>query len=476
MMRRHPAAFMLVALSCGILPAWASCRGHGERDGAALHRALDDFKAALDERWSYRRANDADFDAAVAALHRKIDAGISVDELGLELTKIIALGIDGHARVLGYQLPGGNHLPFLVEPEGDNFVAVNPERTAFLADGFPYLTQIDGRDMSDFCRAAAALIPRGSPQYVRRHCLVRLRDLDFLRGSMGLPRKETVEVTLGGKDGTSHRTLTLPVAGSAPNLGAWPAGGSRLLEGGVGYLRLKDLDEIRSVREIKEWMPRFRGTNGLVVDVRDNTGGERDALRLLHSYLAAPGDPPRVMNVAAYRLNPAHAENHLAEHHFMFRAQTKEWTDEERRAIAAFAATFRPEWEPPRGQFSDWHYLILRRVDDPDIYHYEKPVAVLMNAKCFSATDIFLAGLKGLKNVTLVGTPSSGGSAFTQDIVLGATPLRVRLGSMASFQADGRLFDRHGVSPDVVIEPTPEYYIGGPDKVLAEAVRRIAAR
>jgi hypothetical protein len=47
---------------------------------------------------------------------------------------------------------------------------------------------------------------------------------------------------------------------------------------------------------------------------------------------------------------------------------------------------------------------------------------------------------------------------------------------MASFQADGRLFDGHGVYPDALVEPAPEYYIGGRDAALEEAVRRIKAR
>ncbi|MCH8150368.1 MAG: hypothetical protein IH987_20720, partial [Planctomycetes bacterium] len=70
-----------------------------------LRRALDDFQTALDDRWSYRRANRADFAAAVAALRKKVDAGISPDDFGIELQKIIALGIDGHASVSGYDLP-----------------------------------------------------------------------------------------------------------------------------------------------------------------------------------------------------------------------------------------------------------------------------------------------------------------------------------------------------------------------------------
>jgi C-terminal processing protease CtpA/Prc len=255
----------------------------------------------------------------------------------------------------------------------------------------------------------------------------------------------------------------------------WPAGGSRLLEGRVGYLRLADMTQAASVPEIKRWMPKFRDTAGLVVDVRDNGGGDRDALQLLYSYLAAPGDPPRVFTAAAYRLHEAHKEGHLAERS-MYRAGAKEWAEPERRAVAEFAKTFRPKWELPKGQFSDWHYMTLRRLEEAGIYHYGKPVVVLMNAGCFSATDIFLAGLKGMKNVTLLGTPSGGGSAFVQTVALGPTPFRLRLGSMASFQADGKLFDGNGVSPDVVVEASPEYHIGGLDNVLAEAVKRVMAK
>jgi hypothetical protein len=446
----------------------------GALNPKALRRVLDEFKTALDERWSYRLANGADFDGAIAALRAKIVGGISANDFGIELEKIIALGIDGHAGVSGYTMPPGGYLPCLVEPAGDRFVAFHPDRTGFLAEGFPYVTKIDGKDVADWCAAAAVLVPKGSPQYVRRHSLRHLRDLDYLRGRMGLPRQATVEVELADHEGNARKRVTLAVAKEYPHYGVWPPGGSRLL-GNIGYLRLRDMFRETSVPEIKQWMPRFKDTARLIVDVRDNGGGDRDALLLLYSYLAAPDDPPRVFTAAAYRLHKAHKEDHLGAR-FMYRADAKQWTEAERRAVAEFAKTFKPEWELPRGQFSDWHYLALRRLDDKDVYHYRMPVVVLMNATCFSATDIFLAGLKGMKNVTLLGTPSGGGSAMARGLLLGATTLRVRLGTMASFQADGKLFDGNGVHPDVVVEPVPEYHIGRRDNVLEEAVKRAQTR
>jgi hypothetical protein len=449
-------------------------RSFGELEPAQLHRALDDFKAAVDERWSYRHANQADFETAIDALRTRVDAGISPNDFGIELQKIIALGIDGHAAAEGYVLPSEGYLPFLVEPDGERFVAFRADRTGFLAEGFPYLITMDGKPLAEWCDAAAVLVPKGSPQYVRRQCLRHLRDLDYLRGILGLPRSSSVQVELAAESGAGRATATLPVADRPPTYGTWPRSRSTLLDGKIGYLRLPDMDAATSVREIRKWMAEFRDSAGMIVDVRDNGGGSRDALLLLHSYLAAPGDPPRVISAACYRLHARHEEDHLADR-FMYRADAKEWTDEERRAVAEFAKAFRPKWQPPKGQFSDWHYLVLTRLEDPGVYHYSKPVVVLMNAKCFSATDIFLAGLKGMRNVTLLGSPSGGGSAFLQRVALGETPFMLQLGSMASFQADGELFDGNGVHPDVVVAPLPEYYVGGKDHVLAQALKRVAA-
>ncbi|HEX6732691.1 MAG TPA: hypothetical protein VF074_21915 [Pyrinomonadaceae bacterium] len=53
------------------------------------------------------------------------------------------------------------------------------------------------------------------------------------------------------------------------------------------------------------------------------------------------------------------------------------------------------------------------------------------------------------------------------------TPLRVRLGSMVSYQATGKLFDGNGIDPDVLIDPVPEYFIGVRDNQIEEAIKQI---
>ena len=281
----------------------------------------------------------------------------------------------------------------------------------------------------------------------------------------------SISVTLAAKDDARTITKELATAARKPIYGDWPRTKSHLLEQDIGYLRIPRMDE-RAVVEIITHMRKFRDTRGMIVDVRGNGGGSRHALRTIASYLMSPNDSPRIANVAKYRLHEDFRDNHLAAR-FLYRADSEHWTEAEKQAIAVFAKTFKPEWEPPADQFSKWHYMVLNRLSDQAIYHYEKPVIVLSDAGCFSATDIFLAGLKGIPNVTIMGTPSSGGSARSESFRTPGIDLRITLASMASFQPDGRLYDRNGVYPDEVVEPYPTYFTGETDHILASAIARI---
>ena len=131
-----------------------------------------------------------------------------------------------------------------------------------------------------------------------------------------------------------------------------------------------------------------------------------------------------------------------------------------------------PQWAPPAGEFSDWHYLALSRDKTPGTYHFNMPVVVLSNERIFSAADIFMAGMHSLPNVTLLGVPSGGGSALVVSVPLQDGASVLKIGSMISYQADGRLFDGVGVPVDVRVEPIPEFYLAygkAQDNMLAAA-------
>ena len=225
-----------------------------------------------------------------------------------------------------------------------------------------------------------------------------------------------------------------------------------------------------AVAEINTWLPRFADTRGLIVDVRGNGGGSRDALMTLFPHLMR--EESVVVNVAKYRLAPEFGENRLASR-FLYRAEHPGWTDAEQRVVRAFAASFEPEWNPPEENFSAWHYLVISRGDAEP---YTAPVVVLLDSSGLSATDIFLGALATLPNVTLMGEASSGGSANTEEVRLPNTNLRVKLASMASFRPNGRLYDGRGVEPDIAVQPAPSFFLqGGEDVVLERAVEMLSS-
>lgn len=451
---------------------WAA--RHRTNPSARVVRA---FHAELKSQWSYYHTPtpgaDAppEFASAFAKLEQAV-TNLSADELHLELQKIIALGIDGHAGVRR-RLPDG-YAPFLVRAASTGnrlrYVAFRSDRSDFLLSKHPFIESIDDLPIEDWLAAANALIAKGSPQYRLHHQMRYLRHLNWLREELGRPTTATVKIALSSPTGGTKET-TLPVADRFPIYGKWPVKRSAVLNGNVGYLRLARMNR-DAVNEIRNWMPKFRDGKGLIVDVRGNTGGSREALIRLVSYLMSPDDAPRVVNMARYRLHAMFDEEHLAAR-FMYRESWDKWSPAEQTAIASFKKTFIPSWRPPADQFGAPHYLVLRHRPDRDVYHFNKPVVVLMDEFCFSATDIFLTGLKGMPKVTLMGTASGGGSARTMGVAIDGLNTDIRVGSMVSYQADGRLFDGQGVQPDIEMHPNPEYHLGGRDRVLQAAVQRI---
>ena len=194
--------------------------------------------------------------------------------------------------------------------------------------------------------------------------------------------------------------------------------------------------------------------------MRGNGGGRRDPILEVVPRLMEPDDPPRVVNVAAFRLEPGDdpedPQGFLA-NRFLWPRDWDGWTDAERAAIDRFMTRFRPEWTPPDGDFSAWHFMVVSP-GPPDRPRFGGPVVVLMDEACFSATDIFLGALKGMPRVTLVGAPSSGGSAKAVTHRIGRAS--VRLASMASFQPNGKTYDGHGIQPDVAVLPEPNDLAG----------------
>jgi C-terminal processing protease CtpA/Prc len=277
----------------------------------------------------------------------------------------------------------------------------------------------------------------------------------------------------------------LPLVDEKPIYGFWPRPEkefksledvrleSRILEPNIGYLRLVMMPaEPEFLDDLIETMGRFAKTDGLIIDIRTNGGGRRAPLHVLLPFFMAENDLPRIVNLAKYRLGTENIKEDF-EARYLYPASSPHFSESEQGIIRRFSDTFQPEWTPPGEQFSEWHYFVISPSPDKRYYHYDKPVVILMDRWNFSACDIFLGAFKGLKNVTLMGQPSGGGSGCYQVYWLRNSKIRIHLSSMASFQPNGKLYDGNGIEPDIIVESAPTDFIGKTDTTLGTAIKYI---
>ena len=443
---------------------------------------LDELEWLLEHRYAYLTRNAVDYRAALDSIRCSVGSGIHRRTLALQLQKLLALFGDGHTLVDHPSVTTlcSKFLPFLLTESQGRMVAVDAASKGLLDAEHPFLLKLDGVEVEKWLQAASQTVAKGSTQFVRRASIGRLRELEYLRKELGLAPSERVGVELGSARGESRTNLDLALVDKRPPHVRWPPVDTnglptaRVLPPNLGYLHIAPWmsDKPEFQEALVAAMGAFRNTRGLILDLRGNGGGSRMPLRTLFPFFLAPDDAPQVLNVAAYRLGH---RSSVLDGRWLYPAGWKGWSRTERDAIQQFARNFRPQWQLSRGQFSDWHHFVIGPSREPGRYHYEHPVVVLMDGANFSAADIFLGAFKGRHNVTLMGTPSGGGSGRYQPFRLRHSNIGVRLSAMVSFRPSGALYEGQGIQPDVLIEPTLTDCLGKTDSTLEAAVQRLVS-
>lgn len=197
-----------------------------------------------------------------------------------------------------------------------------------------------------------------------------------------------------------------------------------LLPGNIGYMYWGEMLEmdLPFVAEIMDgMMADFVNTDGIIIDIRDNDGGEDEAGRLIASYFT--NDSPLYM-MSRYKTGPGPND-----------------------------------FEPMR----EW------RVADRGIPAYDKPLVLLTDRYCISAGETFALAMRELPQVTMVGDTTTG--AFS-DTVNRELPNRwfYRIPVAEVFDGDGRSWEGIGLPPDLMIRNTPEEVANGQDRMLELAL------
>lgn len=205
----------------------------------------------------------------------------------------------------------------------------------------------------------------------------------------------------------------------------WTTGGAikyKILEDrNVGYMRYSTFASTPGESFLDYMLYSMRKTDGLIIDIRDNGGGDMTNVERLVS-------------------------------HFI-----------DRRICGGY---IRHKTGPGHSDFSEpYEYWF-----DPATEHVRwlKPVIILTNRSTFSAANNFVAVMKSLPHVAVIGARSGGGSGmpFSSEVPCGWS---VRFSACPVYDADMQLCE-FGVDPDLAVDMDADEAAKGVDTILEKAI------
>jgi hypothetical protein len=218
----------------------------------------------------------------------------------------------------------------------------------------------------------------------------------------------------------------------------------------TGFMTVTTFDRTNHLRNFfKNSFKNLRENHirNLIIDVRSNGGGDAGLSTLLTRYII---DHKFKLADSLYTIKPPSEYRKYMQHGF--------WNG----VLISLVTTKRKDGKY-HFRFFEKHYYSPKEKN-----HYEGQVFILIGGNSFSATTLFAGGLKGQKNVTLVGEETGGGfygntAWIIPDVTLPNTGLRFRLPRFRMVVDKNRIKNGRGVMPDVWALPTSDAIRDGVD-------------
>lgn len=208
------------------------------------------------------------------------------------------------------------------------------------------------------------------------------------------------------------------------------------LPGNIGLLRIPSFQsnnfDVQAFGDLFE--QKIVPTNGLIIDIRDNTGGNSQVGQIIMMLLATDTIPQASWETPKYEA--------------AYASWGKKWNTE---TVASDS-------------------IVPFCISHPnDMPKYDKPIILLVNGSTFSAAEDFAVLFKNAKRGKIIGTPTGGSTGNPIFIDLG-WGFYGRICTRHEKLADGTEFIGVGIQPDVVVEET-ESVLFGNDNVIEEAMK-----
>ena len=252
----------------------------------------------------------------------------------------------------------------------------------------------------------------------------------YERALLSGPVDQAVQVGVRDASGR-QRTLALPRMPARDFENAYwggPVFEMRMLPGNIAYVRILHFGDSRAADGFREHFDEISRARGLVIDVRENGGGNS-------------GEGYKILSMLTDR--PFEGS----------RWKTREY-------VPAFRA-----WGRPEGVHAETGSTM-----QPDgARHYTGPVLVLTSARTYSAAEDFVVAFDAMHRGRIVGEPTGGstGQPLIFDLPGGGT---ARVCTKRDAYPDGRDFVGVGIQPQLRAAPTVADLRAGRDTVLEAAL------
>ena len=196
----------------------------------------------------------------------------------------------------------------------------------------------------------------------------------------------------------------------------------RILEDNIGYVVYESFTNATGEGNLSDMLYYLRLCDGLILDVRGNSGGALTYSSRLASHFT---NERILVGYTCHKTGPGHNDFSTPEAEYL---------------------------EPSNG------------------VRWQKPVVVLTNRACFSATNTFVRDMRQCPQVTVIGDRTGGGSGlpFSSELPSGWS---VRFSACPMFDAQMNQIE-FGISPDLCC-PLTEYDVQRGNDTLIETARKI---
>lgn len=368
------------------------------------------------------------------------------------LARFMASLQDGHSSLNFY--PGLNHTTPAVEirtvrerlsrspgerPKPHAYVVSRDTTDELLKPLLPgsEILEVDGTPVPELHDYWSKRVSGNTRQWIDYQC-----DRRLLRG----PAESEIELTIR-EPGGAKKTLKIrrpPMKSEEEREREYRAyedtariATSKRLDGDWGYLKYTTFafrSVGRTVKPFDEALDSIIDVPGLIIDLRGNGGGSSDA-----------------MNDVAGRF----IQERTSMGFFNIRTPGQE--------------TIREVWDDVTGSITSKPRLSARPRGDT----YTGPVVIVVDRSCFSACEMFTAGLQAAGRALVVGPEATGGGSGGISASTLPSGARIQFSTAVAWRPDGEIIEGNGVTPDIKMAIRPRDLASGRDRVLERAIKAL---